>query len=181
MDLTHDITGGTEEEDEPQPSDFTWEHEPQSCSVGKLTVFGTTSEQLSVKIIGFWSQTTCFCRDFSPTRFFPKPLLHSTAESTPRVDSHGRPRFSRLRLRPFSFFPRARGSARARVAELSSGVEGAEVVHDITEVVAVVDGDHRAGPVVLRYRLHVGQLQSTCGTALHGYRPPRNSAAPCMG
>jgi hypothetical protein len=51
------------------------------------------------------------------------------------------------------------GDTEGACTELSTEVEGAEIVHCFTKIVAVVDGNHRSGAVVLQYRLHVGQVR----------------------
>jgi len=58
------------------------------------------------------------------------------------------------------------GEAEGTGTALSREVEGAEVVHDLAEVVAVGDGDHGAGPIVLRHWYHVGHLRPTAGAGL---------------
>ena len=58
------------------------------------------------------------------------------------------------------------GEAEGTGTALSRKVEGAEVVHDLAEVVAVGDGDHGAGPIVLRHWYHVGHLRPTAGAGL---------------
>lgn len=48
-------------------------------------------------------------------------------------------------------------------AALAGEVEGAEVVHDLAELVPVGDGHHGVGPVVLRHGDHVRQLRPPAG------------------
>lgn len=55
------------------------------------------------------------------------------------------------------------GEAESARASLTGEVEGAEVIHDLTKVISIGDGHHRARPIVLRHRHHVGQFWPTAG------------------
>lgn len=55
------------------------------------------------------------------------------------------------------------GEVEGADAALAGEVEGAEVVHDLAELVPVGDGHHGVGPVVLRHGDHVRQLRPPAG------------------
>lgn len=51
------------------------------------------------------------------------------------------------------------GEVEGTAAPLVSGVDGAEVVHGLAELIAVGDGDDRVGTIVLQQRLDVRPLR----------------------